>query len=369
VHKNREARIAKREKKALKAQRQLEEMEQSAYYGAGDPDEDLDDEEYDEDDEPRRRGLHPIFVVLIAVAVIVGAMFYAQKYFENMLEPLDPEDTTIVRVVIPDGATTAQIAGILKERELISDKRFSTEIFRLHSRMEGYDGQYKQGEYELTRAMSVDDMIKTIIKGNVAKTVRFTVPEGLTSEQIRDVLIDAGIMSGAEFDEEVLHGEFDYSFLEGCPEGEGRLEGFLYPETYEVYADASAHDVIDKMLAQFDALFKDEYYQRAQELGLSVREVVTVASLIERETRVEAERKVIAGVIYNRLEDGWKLQIDATIQYILDEPKEFLLNSDLEIDSPYNTYLYEGLPPGPICCPRMASVEAALYPDDHAYYF
>jgi len=123
------------------------------------------------------------------------------------------------------------------------------------------------------------------------------------------------------------------------------------------------------MLAQFDKLYLPLYYDRAAQMEMSVRDVVTMGSIIERESVVASERPLMAGVFYNRLAQGMRLESCATIQYILGEPKEFLTNADTQIESPYNTYLHDGLPPGPICNPRMASIEAALYPDENDYVY
>ena len=123
------------------------------------------------------------------------------------------------------------------------------------------------------------------------------------------------------------------------------------------------------MLGQFDKLFKAEYYDQAEALGRAVRDVVVMGSIIERESKAAEERPIMAGVFYNRLKKDMKLESCATIQYILGEPKEFLTNADTRIESPFNTYLHQGLPPGPICSPRMASVEAALYPDENDFVF
>jgi UPF0755 protein len=229
------------------------------------------------------------------------------------------------------------------------------------------------GTYELNKSMNLDEIAAVLMAGNLARTKSFTIPEGYNIIQIAKALEAAGICTADEFYNEAENGVFDYLFLADCPPGTERLEGFLYPETYEVYEDATAHDVIAKMLGQFDLLFSaadhPNYYDRAAELGMSVRDVVTMGSIIERESVKPEERPLMAGVFYNRLNQGMMLQSCATIQYILGEPKEFLTNADTQIESPYNTYLHEGLPPGPICNPRMASIEAALYPDDNDFVY
>jgi UPF0755 protein len=208
--------------------------------------------------------------------------------------------------------------------------------------------------------------MEDLVKGVKAETLRFTVPEGLTVAQTAETLAGTGLGDARDFLAAAVAGNFNgYRFLDGAAD----LEGYLYPETYDVYSDASARDVIDRMLKQFDRLFTEEYYGKAEASGLSVAEVVTIASLIERETRVPEERALVASVIMNRIAMGMPLQIDATVQYALGEQKDRLSYEDLEIDSPYNTYKIEGLPPGPICSPRIECVEAALNPADTDYLY
>ncbi|MDR3295547.1 MAG: endolytic transglycosylase MltG [Clostridiales Family XIII bacterium] len=301
-----------------------------------------------------------IVVILLAVAAAVGLYFYA----DNAAKPVDAADATPVSLEVPEGSGSGAIAKLLEENGLIGDAR----VFRLRSRLQGRDGEFKAGVYELSRAMSMDAIMDKLSAG-VQAVKRFTIPEGYTVEQTRDKLAGDGIADAADFTE-ALQGDFpQYAFLDGLPDTENRLEGFLYPETYDIFVSATAQDVIERMLRQFDSLFTEEYYGKAEEMGLSVLEVVTVASLIERETKVAEERALVASVVYNRLAQGMKLEIDATVQYALGEQKERLLYADLEIDSPYNTYKIPGLPPAPICSPRMACIEAALYPADTDYIY
>jgi UPF0755 protein len=173
---------------------------------------------------------------------------------------------------------------------------------------------------------------------------------------------------------EIQNGTFEESFLKDIPKTEGmkhRLEGYLTPDTYEVFKDVTAHDVIDLMLKQTAAVFTPEWQAQMKKRGLTMHQTLTLASLVEREARVAKERPTIAGVIENRLKSNppMKLQIDATIQYALGESKEVLLYKDLEIESPYNTYKYEGLPPGPIATPGRDAIKAVLFPEQHQYLF
>ncbi|HOQ00530.1 MAG TPA: endolytic transglycosylase MltG [Acetivibrio clariflavus] len=171
--------------------------------------------------------------------------------------------------------------------------------------------------------------------------------------------------------------KFDYDFIAQIPERENRLEGYLFPDTYFFDPLSSDREIITKFLDNFDMKFKLDYYARAKELNMTVDEIITLASIIEKETALPEEKPIISSVFHNRLKSKdpslRKLQTDATIQYILfkrdGKIKEKLTEADTKIDDPYNTYLYEGLPPGPICSPGLASIEAALYPEKTDYYY
>jgi UPF0755 protein len=214
----------------------------------------------------------------------------------------------------------------------------------------------------------MEEIMKALVAGK-AETVRFTIPEGYDIKRTSAKLTEDGLINAETFAKEIETGKFDYEFLKDAPAGPNRLEGFLFPETYEIFANANEHDIIDKMLYQFNKVFTDEYYARAEELGMSVRDVITLASIIEREARVPEDRPVIASVFYNRLKIKMPLQSCATVQYILGEQKPVLSIKDTKIESPYNTYLHPGLPPGPIASPGADSIKAALYPADTDYLY
>ena len=367
AHRNREKRAAKKARD--------EEKVQDIYVEDYD-EEDFEDEEDEEDYEPRRRrGPHPAIVGAIVTIVIVLVGFWGvDKVYQTMLEPVDPSSDTEWTINIPEGSSTAAIATILRQNNLLRDGlimgRISEYVFKNYSQRMEYDGLFKYGEFTLRKDMSVPEIMEELMAGSVAaNTKTFMVQEGWTTNQIARMLDEQGVVREMDFFDEIQNGVFDFDFLADAPVGFDRLEGFLYPETYEVYADATAHDVILKMLSQFDALFKLEYYERAEQMGMTVREIVTMASIVEKESVVAAERPIMAGVFYNRIAQGIRLESCATIQFILGEPKEFLTNADTQIESPFNTYLHEGLPPGPICNPRMASIEAALFPAEHDYIF
>ncbi len=304
-----------------------------------------------------------ILMILTTLALICVAGF--NFYMVRGGEALSPNDTTPVIVTIPEGSGTGKIAGILLENHLISNET----VFKLQSRFKGNDGKYKVGSYVLSPSMTMDEMMNIIIEGK-QQTKRFTIPEGYDIKRTAQKLSSEGFVDQDKFLEEIEYGTFDYGFLKDAPQGPNRLEGYLYPETYDVYESATEADIINRMLQQFDKLFTQEYYDRANELGMTINQVLTIASLIERETRVKDEKAIVSSVIKNRIDLGMPLQIDATIQYALGEQKERLLYADLEIDSPYNTYKIKGLPPGPICSPGIDSIYAALHPaeTDYLYY-
>lgn len=305
-----------------------------------------------------------IYGVIAIGAVIIAASVIFSLYMGAAGKPADPGSKETYMVTIPPGTGTAEIAGILEKNNIIKNP----EVFKFQSKTKGYDGKYKAGQYSLSPGMSMEEIMKILVAGK-ANTVRFTIPEGYDIKRTTEKLSKEGLINADAFEREIESGTFNYRFLADAPAGPNRLEGFLFPDTYDIFTDANEHDIIDKMLYQFDKVFTDEYYKRAEELGMSVREVVTLASIIEREAKVTEDRPVIASVFYNRLKIGMPLQSCATVQYILGEQKPVLSIQDTQIESPYNTYLHKGLPPGPIASPGADSIKAALYPADTNYLY
>ncbi len=303
-----------------------------------------------------------ILIMLIVIVLAIG--IGVNLYINSAKKPLDPQATETVAIIIEPGLGTNAIGSILYENGIIK----SADGFKLIAKLSGNDGKFKAGDYVLSASMSVDEIMGKLIVGNTS-SIRFTIPEGLTIRETTKLLADKGMINEETFLQEIENGSFDYKFVEYLPAGANRLEGFLFPETYDVFATSMEHDILNRLLGQFDAVYKDEYYSRATELGYDLNQIITIASLIERETRVDSERAIVASVIYNRLNMGMALQIDATVQYALGEQKDRLSYKDTEIDSPYNTYKVPGLPPGPICSPGEASIKAALYPESTQYVY
>lgn len=319
-----------------------------------------------------------ITVMLISIAVICATISY-DYVMKNYLAAATQQEIVIdeskaVEFVVERGASTSQIAAKLKEQNLIKNET----AFKLLSKINGYDGTYKSGTHIVSSDLSYDEMMRVL--SSSPETRKVTIPEGKTFTQIVDILYNNGIIKDkTQFIETANTADFDYDFLKNLPQRQYRLEGYLFPDTYEFDYNASDREVISKMLDNFDKKFKTRYREMIANLPveMDMDKVVIMASIIEREAKDPDDRHIIAGILYNRLKskDSYlrKLQVDAAIQYILlkntGSYKERLLYEDLEIDDPYNTYLYEGLPPGPICCPGEASIKAAVNPDDTPYYY
>ena len=305
-----------------------------------------------------------IFLIVLLVLAL-GTVAAVWGYIQKHSRPMDPGNTADVEVTIPMGSSTRGVANKLYHAGLIDNAL----VFRIQSKLNEYDGTFQAGDYVLNKNMSMLELMEAIREGVSYETARFTIPEGYTLAQTLEALAETGLDTLENFKKEAASGKFDYWFLEDAPEGENRLEGYLYPETYEVYVNAGAHGILDKMLSQFDKMFTREMANKAKGMGYDINEIVTIASLIERETSVDKDRELVASVIYNRLKKGMKLQIDATVLYALGVSKPIVTYEDLEVDSPYNTYLHKGFPPGPICSPGKASLEAALNPAETKYFY
>ena len=305
-----------------------------------------------------------IFILIMSLLVALLSVAIFTIWLSKGSKPFDPGNTETMLVTIPRGTSTSGIGEILESKGLISNST----VFRLKTKFAGHDGKYRAGEYYLSPGMSLDEIIEHLLAGR-DNTTRFTIPEGYDLAKVADKLEAQGLIDREAFFKEIREGEFDYWFISGLEKEDNRLEGFLYPETYEIFADATEHDIIDKMLSQFNKVFTEEHKQRLKELELDIRDVIILASIIEREAVVSEDRPVIAGVFYRRLEIGMPLQSCATVQYILGEQKPVLSIADTQIQSPYNTYIIKGLPPTPICSPGIESINAALWPAETEYLY
>ncbi|GBF10084.1 endolytic transglycosylase MltG [Tepidibacillus infernus] len=311
----------------------------------------------------RKWGISIVGFVLVIGIFLIG-------YINSQLQPVQPNAQANQRVIeIPKGSHPNQIAKILKENQLIKSEFF----FRWYVRYTGEAPGLKAGKYELSNNMSLKEIVQALVEGNaILDIVRFTVPEGYTVEQIAANLSEQGIINKEKFLQLAKIGSVADDFFKQIPSNPDvkyKLEGYLFPKTYEVKKGATEEEIIKVMLEQFKKEWKPEWTTTIKKRKMDMGQIITLASIIEREVVVDKERPIVAGVLYNRLNDHWNLQVDATIQYILGKQKERLTYNDLKIDNPYNTYIYPGLPPGPISNPGIKSIEAAVSPTNNPYYF
>ena len=305
-----------------------------------------------------------LFILIVLLLIVLSGWVCFSIWMSKESGPSIPGSTETVLITIPQGMSTKSIGELLASGDIISDAL----VFRLKSRLEGYDGKFKAGEYSLSSGMTMDEIMDLLLEGH-RNTQRFTIPEGYDLKRTADKLEEQGLIDREAFFKEIREGDFDYWFIDGLKEGSSRLEGFLYPDTYEIYINAGEHDIIDKMLSQFSKVFNEDRINRMNELGMNLNEIITLASIIEREAVISEDRPVIAGVFLKRLDMGMPLQSCATVQYILGEQKPVLSTADTKIQSPYNTYVNKGLPPTPICSPGIESIDAALWPETTDYLF
>lgn len=268
--------------------------------------------------------------------------------------------------VIKEGQGLETIAKKLEAAGLV--KNFF--VFELYLKAAGKSGGILAGEYEIPRNLNMKELSEILTRGqNSARKI--TIPEGWTTKQIAEYLQKNNIVSESDF---LAVAKYDpqkyqkYAFLKDLKTGEG-LEGFLYPDTYEISKKATSEEIIGKMLDNFDSKFNDVLRDKAQNSNMTIPEIVTLASIVEREVAKSADRRIVAGIFLNRLNTGVALESCATIQYILGTNKTNLTTEDTHIKSPYNTYLNTGLPPGPIGNPSMDSIEAVLYPEKTSYFY
>ena len=307
-----------------------------------------------------------ILAILVIVALGAGSML---SIFSEYTRTTSGEET--VSVNIPVGASEKTIAGILKDAGVIRHEI----SFRIKMKNSPYRGKLNYGKYMLNKKMVLDDIINELMKASVFDEgdVKLTIPEGFSAEMIASRCEEMGLVTADEFLAELKNGKFDYAFIKDIPNNSDviyKLQGYLFPSTYMFDSDASAHKIIDTLLGEFEKQYN--LVKNMLHKGISMAEAINRAALIEREAKLDSERTTISGVIQNRLDIDMRLQIDASVVYIITDglyDVERVLYKDLEIDSPYNTYKYKGLPAGPICNPGIKAIIASMTPEEHNYLY
>jgi len=313
-----------------------------------------------------------ILSVLLTIFLVASAVVYV--FLKNALEPVDEAATKSVKVEVPLGAGTSTIASLLKEKDLIANET----IFRYYVRYKN-ESSFQAGTYTLSQAMSPDEIINELKTGTVMKAadVKITLPEGITMD--RQIAL---IAKATKFKEETVRKELtDATFIDGMIEKypmltdevkkDGvlyALEGYLFPATYEFDKGKSINQIVETMLDETEKVY-DENEDAIRKSGMTFHEVLSLGSMVEREAATPDDRREIAGVFKNRLDDGMKLQSDPTVWYGTGENTALTTLKDLENNSKYNTYKYEGIPIGPISTVSKDSVLAVLNPNKTKYVY
>lgn len=276
------------------------------------------------------------------------------------------EEGKVVSVFIEPGSSAGEIAAQLERRGVIK----AAWLFKLVARLDGRAGELKPGEYELATGMSYGEVLDVLAAGPAIASTNVTIPEGKTVVEIARIIGEKTLISADAFLAAARSRRHSLSLRPGSH----NLEGLLFPKTYRVREEATADDVVQMMLDQFTLETKGLDFTKPPVQGLTPYQIVTIASMIEREAKVPQDRAKIAAVIYNRLRRPMRLQIDATVQYAYllatGKYKNPLTTDDYKYPSPYNTYQIDGIPPAPIASPGLASLKAALAPAkvDYLYY-
>lgn len=317
----------------------------------------------------KRSSLLTFLVVVIILAV--SGFFYVR----HQLSPVNTEDKEIQTIEIPTGSTRNDIASILEENELIR----SASIFSYYVRFKADASKFHAGYYDFSPAMSVSEIVRELESGNAKDhIIEVTIREGIDIEQIAEVIGKETQFTKEVFIETIQDPEVVDSLVQKYPdllneasEAEGVryvLEGYLFPKTYPVTPDTTIDQLIEQMVYQ-SHLILEQNKEAFEQSELSVHEIFTLASVIEREGVHEEDRALISGVFHNRLAQNMPLQTDISVLYALHTHKEYITLKDIEVDSPYNTYLYPGLMPGPVNSPSESAIIAALKPENTDYLY
>ncbi|SKA04489.1 endolytic transglycosylase MltG [Selenihalanaerobacter shriftii] len=312
-----------------------------------------------------------------SVAVIVMVIFIlflaSISYWQEITGPIDKSEFNHYQIRVKPGFSSNQVANLLDKKGLIRDPL----LFKIMAKVKGVEAKLQTGYYKLDTSMSINQMLDKLSKGKVIM-YQFSIPEGFTIEEIAQRVAGQFEFSADEFLITMKNLEIkNYPFLKDVTEEVNLnnrnylLEGYLFPETYRIAKGAEVKVIINQMLNEFKDKLNQNLISKIKKSDYNLDQIITIASLIEAEAKYDSERRLVSSVIYNRLEIGMPLQIDATIQYIIPGHKDKILYSDLTLKSPYNIYQNLGLPPGPINNPGLASIKAALNPadTDYLYYF
>lgn len=302
-------------------------------------------------------------IKFIIFLIIIGAAI-AAIYFFNTVYGLSENRNEAINVNVTAGESTAQVIRELTDKKLIKNPL----IFKVYLFLTDSQSRLLPGNHVLYGGMNMPKIIAEL-KSEVNNEKKITIIEGWNVNDIAKYLEEQGLGTGAEFLQAIKiknwRDEFDYLHDVKAE----TVEGFLFPDTYRVFTDATANDIIRKMLANFNVKMTSAMRANILSQNKSIFQIVTMASIVEREVMTDADRAMVADIFWKRIAAGMALQSDATVNYITGNARPRPTAADLQVDSPYNTYKYRGLPPGPISSPGRASIKAAIYPQPNDYYY
>ncbi|MGE7912791.1 endolytic transglycosylase MltG [Lysinibacillus xylanilyticus] len=318
-----------------------------------------------------------VAIVAISIVLLLGVIgLFGYNYVKSALKPVDPDATKTIAVEVPIGSGLGSISTLLEKEGIIKDAR----VFKYYAKFKN-ESQFQAGKYDLTQAMTFDEIIESLKTGKVYRKPVFTmtIPEGLTLEQIGNIVEKKTPYTQKEFMDLVTSDEFVQKMKAKYPELvtdavladniRYDLEGYLFPATYSYFEEKpSLESIVDEMVGAMDKLVKS-YSDVLAEKKISVHQLLTFASLLEEEATAQTDRETIASVFYNRIDQGMPLQTDPTVLYALGSHKDRVMYKDLEVDNVYNTYKNKGLPPGPIAGAGKSSIEATLNPSKTDYLY
>ncbi len=296
-------------------------------------------------------------IALAAVGILGGVAVYAGASWLNS----SPKNVELYSLEIEPGMSAGRVAEKLEREGLIRSARF----FRVLARFRGFDRQIHAGTHWVDGRKTTSGILAQLLSGGI-RIVRITVPEGLVIDDIAELLAKALPFEPEEFVEACQDSELVATL---AYPGAKTMEGYLFPDTYFFDVNAGVRETIGVMSRRFHNVFADSLVLRADSLRMSVHEIVTLASIIEKEAQVRSEQPIISQVFHKRLKIGYRLGADPTVKYAMGQANRRLSLRDIEVDSPYNTYKHRGLPPGPICSPGRGALHAALYPADTNYLY
>ncbi len=318
------------------------------------------------------RNIKKALVGLTCALVIGGVCYLTYTYAYHFIRDDAYETYDVngeeISIDIPEGSTTGEIADILFEHELIEN----TLLFRIKAKLTGAESEFQYGVYKVIKGMPETKIMEILREGSKEEAVMITIPEGWSIRQIGEYLEEKNICLASEFEEACNRTDYDFDYydvIDNRAERDYLLEGYLFPETYEVIPLNGAEGVVKRMLREFELRWErnPSWKNQAETMGLTVDEVMTMAAAVEKEAMLSEERPKVARVLYNRMEEGLTWGLNCTVLYALKKEgtgEDMVTYTDLEVKSGYNTYANTGYPVGPICNPSESSINAVLHPSE-----